>query len=100
MFFFVLPAAAHGWRRCAYLEQLPARVEVVQAVQVGGRQLHVVRPERGRQLVHVRHVVLDGSDLVLELLQSGGEGQMVVVAEGWGQMVVVVGRAGADRLLA
>lgn len=98
----VLPAAAHGCRR-AYLEQLPARVEVVQAVQVGGRQLHVVRPERGRQLVHVRHVVLDGSDLVLELLQRGGGGavgQMVVVAEGWGQMVVVVGRAGADRLLA
>lgn len=60
--------------RAPHLEQLPARVEVFQALQVGGRQLDVVRPERGRQLVHVRHVVLDGGDLVLELLQGGGMG--------------------------
>lgn len=41
-----------------------------------------MRPERGRQLVHVRHVVLDGCNLILELLQRSdggwGSGQMVV----------------------
>lgn len=52
-----------------YLEQPPARVEIFDAFHVARRQLDVGWTESGRQLVHVYDVILNGSDLVLELLQ-------------------------------
>lgn len=52
----------------AYLEQPPAGVEIIDAFQVGRWQLDVVRTESGRQLVHVRYVILNRGDLILELL--------------------------------
>ncbi len=52
-----------------YLEQPPACVEIFDAFQVARRQLYVGRAESGRQLVHVRYVILNGSNLFLELLQ-------------------------------
>lgn len=52
-----------------YLQQPPARVEIFDALQVAGRQLDVGRTVSGRQVVHVRYVVLNRSDLLLELLE-------------------------------
>lgn len=52
-----------------YLEQPPACVEIFDAFQVARRQLDVGWTESGRQLVHVCYVILNRSDLFLELLQ-------------------------------
>lgn len=51
-----------------YLEQPPSCVEIINAFQVGRRQLDVMGTEGRRQLIHMCNIILNGSNLFLELL--------------------------------
>lgn len=51
-----------------YLEQPPTCVQVINALQVGRRQLDVMWTEGRRQPIQVCYIILNRSNLFLELL--------------------------------